>query len=88
MFEQCGRIPGSQEAMPSSLVLVRIALPAAIAMVGVVLILVGGDSVDDLGVLLIGVSLLVVVANALIRLSISSKADREGEQAARRRPGP
>jgi hypothetical protein len=67
-----------------SLVAVRVLLPAAIAIVGVVLVLVGGDAARGAGVVLIGVAALVVLANLLMRLGIASERDREREEARRR----
>jgi hypothetical protein len=66
------------------LVLVRIVLPATIALAGVVLVIVGGDSGRGAGIVLIGVAGLVVLANVLIRLGLQSERDREREQARRR----
>jgi len=66
------------------LLLVRVALPAAIAIAGVVLLLMGGDAAQGAGIVLIGVAGLVVLANALIRLGLQSERDREGEEARRR----
>jgi hypothetical protein len=65
------------------LVLVRYVLPAAIAVTGVVLVIVGGDSARGAGIVLIGVAFLVVLANLFIRLGLLSERDREQE--ARRR---
>jgi hypothetical protein len=67
-----------------SLVAVRVLLPAAIAIVGVVLVLVGGEAARGAGVVLIGVAALVVLANLLMRLGIASERDREREEARRR----
>jgi hypothetical protein len=61
----------------------RIWLPVGIAVAGVVLILTGGDAADGAGVLLIGVAGLVVFANLMLRLSLSSERDREREEANR-----
>jgi hypothetical protein len=66
------------------LVLVRIVLPATIALVGVVLVIFGGDSGRGAGIVLIGVAALVVLANVLIRLGLQSERDREREEARRR----
>ena len=65
------------------LVLVRIVLPATIALVGVVLVIFGGDSGRGAGIVLIGVAALVVLANLFIRLALQSERDREREQARR-----
>jgi hypothetical protein len=66
------------------LVLVRIVLPAAIALAGVLLVIFGADSGKGAGIVLIGVGGLVVLANVLIRLALQSERDREREQARRR----
>jgi hypothetical protein len=58
----------------------RIGLPAAIAVAGVVCMAVGGDAGLGAGIVLLGVAVLVVVANLLIRLSISDQEDRAREQ--------
>jgi hypothetical protein len=64
-------------------VLVRFALPASTAVVGIVLIVVGGDAAKGAGVVLIGVAGLIVLANVLIRLGVQSERDREREEARR-----
>jgi drug/metabolite transporter (DMT)-like permease len=61
----------------------RIWLPVLIAVAGVVLIFTGDDDAVGAGVLLIGVSVLVVFANLMLRLSLSSERDREREEANR-----
>jgi drug/metabolite transporter (DMT)-like permease len=61
----------------------RVWLPVGIAVAGVVLIVTGGDAADGAGVLLIGVAGLVVFANLMLRLSLSSERDREREEANR-----
>lgn len=66
-----------------ALILVRLVLPAVIAVVGIVLVITGGDSARGAGIVLIGVALLVVLANIFIRLGLLSERDREEE--ARRR---
>jgi drug/metabolite transporter (DMT)-like permease len=63
-----------------SLRLVRTWLPAAIALVGALLIVFGGDVERGAGVVLIGSAVLVVVANLLLRLSLESEREREEEQ--------
>lgn len=77
-----------------ALTLVRIWLPAAIAVAGSVLIVLGGDARRGAGIVLIGVAVTVVLANLFFRLSMSSERDREREQERRgffsgrgRRPG-
>jgi xanthosine utilization system XapX-like protein len=67
------------------MVLVRVALPAAIAVAGIVLIVVGDDTLQAMGVLLIGVALLVVLANVFVRLSLQSEREREEEERNRER---
>jgi hypothetical protein len=67
-----------------SLLLVRVVLPSAIALAGVVLLVVGGDAAQGAGIVLIGVAVLVVLANLFIRLAIRSQRDREREAARRR----
>jgi high-affinity Fe2+/Pb2+ permease len=66
------------------LFLVRVVLPAAIAVAGVVLVVVGGDSAQGAGIVLIGVAALVVLANLFMRLALQSERDREREQERRR----
>jgi hypothetical protein len=63
----------------------RIGLPAAIFLAGVVLVIIGGDAPLGAGIVLIGVAGLVALANALIRLSIQSQRDREREAERRER---
>ena len=67
------------------MLLVRIVLPAAIALAGVVLLIVGGDSGAGAGVVLLGVALLVVLANLFVRLSLDSEREREEEARNRER---
>ena len=68
----------------TGLTFVRIILPAAIAVVGIVLIVVGGDAARGAGIVLVGVAGLVVLANLLMRLAIQSEGDREREEERRR----
>ena len=63
--------------------IVRVWLPAAIALAGVVLLVVGGDAERGAGVVLIGSALMVVLANLFLRLGLSSERDREDEEAGR-----
>jgi hypothetical protein len=65
--------------------LVRFGLPAVIATVGVALVVFGDDAARGAGVVLIGVALLVVLANLFIRLALSSERDRDRESQRRRR---
>jgi hypothetical protein len=68
--------------------LIRYGLPAGIVAAGIVVIIVGsGHAIPTAaGITLIGVALLVLLVNALARLSISSQDDREREQQAREQP--
>jgi hypothetical protein len=66
------------------LALVRYGLPAAIFVVGVGLIASGGDAAVGAGIVLIGVAVLVLLANLLFRLSVASQRDREREERRRR----
>jgi hypothetical protein len=62
-----------------------VGLPLTIVAAGIVLMVAGKD--QDLlgaGVVLVGVGLLVALANALMRLGIRSQGDREREERARR----
>jgi hypothetical protein len=60
--------------------LVRVALPAAMALAAIVLIVIGGDVALGTGIVLLGSALLVVMANAMMRLSLQSEREREEEQ--------
>jgi hypothetical protein len=60
--------------------LVRVVLPAAIAGAGAVLVVTGDDAADGAGVLLMGVAVLVLMANVLIRLSLQSEDERALEE--------
>jgi membrane protein implicated in regulation of membrane protease activity len=60
--------------------LLRIGLPAAIAVAGVALLIFGGDSGQGAGVVLLGVALLVVLANGFMQLSLQSEREREQEE--------
>jgi hypothetical protein len=66
------------------LLLVRVVLPAVIAVAGVALVVFGGDSGKGAGIVLIGVAGLVVLANVLFRLGLQSERDREREAERRR----
>jgi hypothetical protein len=67
--------------------LVRYGLPAAIALAGVVVLIIGaGQGISAAaGITLIGVAFLVGLVNLLARLAISSQDDREREERARDR---
>ena len=67
-----------------SLTIVRVILPGAIAVAGLVLLVVGGDVAQGAGVVLIGVAILVVLANLFMRLSLLSERDRDRQEARRR----
>jgi hypothetical protein len=67
------------------LIAVRIVLPAAIAVAGIVLVIVGDDAGRGAGIVLIGVAGLVVLANLFIRLGIASQRDRDREAERRER---
>ena len=67
------------------MVIVRVWLPAAIALAGVVLIIVGDETTRAMGVLLLGVALLVVLANLFVRLSLQSEREREEAERNRER---
>lgn len=72
----------------TGLKLVRYGLPAVIFVVGVVLVIIGGDAPLGAGIVLIGVSGLVVLANVMMQLSLQSERDRrrEAERRDERRP--
>ena len=64
---------------------IRVVLPASIVLAGLVaLVAAAGPAGFGAGIVLIGVGLLVWLANLLARMSESSNADREREEAARR----
>ena len=65
--------------------LVRVGLPLAIALAGIVCIVIGGDVLLGIGITLIGAAVCVVLANVYIRLSISSQRDRERDEERRSR---
>ena len=60
--------------------IIRIALPAAILVAGIVLVVIGGDATVGAGIVLIGVSALVVLANVFMQLGLQSERDREEEE--------
>ena len=62
----------------------RIGLPAAIVVAGLVLVSTAGAAAVAAGVVLIGGGLLVVLSNLLIRFGIESTEDRDREERARR----
>lgn len=64
---------------------VRYGLPASLAIVGLLTLIFGsGEMQDALGVLFLGFAGLILAANVLIRLSISSQDDRDEEERRRR----
>lgn len=66
--------------------LVRYAVPAAIAIAGLAFLAFGeGGVAAAFGIVLIGVALLVALANAFARMTISSQRDRERERQSRER---
>jgi hypothetical protein len=67
------------------MILLRVGLPVAIAVAGVVLLIVGDDAGRGAGIVLIGVGGLVALANAFIRLGLQSERDREREELRRER---
>ena len=67
------------------MILLRVGLPVAIAVAGVVLLIVGDDAGRGAGIVLIGVAGLVALANAFIRLGLQSERDREREERRRDR---
>ena len=60
--------------------IVRIGLPAAILVAGIVLVVIGGDATLGAGIVLIGVSALVVLANVFMQLGLQSEREREEEE--------
>jgi hypothetical protein len=62
---------------------VRYGLPAAIAVAGCVLAIVGDGTLEAAGATLVGVAALVVLLNVLMRLGLESNRDRIREEEAR-----
>ena len=58
----------------------RIGFPAAILVAGIVLVVIGGDATLGAGIVLIGVSALVVLANVFMQLGLQSEREREEEE--------
>ena len=68
------------------LAITRVWLPVAIAVVGIVAIVVGGgqdDVIAGAGVSLVIVALIVWMVNWMFRMSVESNRDREEEERAR-----
>ena len=59
--------------------------PSTVWVAGVALLVAGGDSGRGAGVVLLGVALLVVLANVFVRLSLDSEREREEEARNRER---
>ena len=60
--------------------LLRIGLPVAILIAGVVLVVIGGDAPLGAGIVLIGVAGLVALGNVLMQLGLQSERDREEDE--------
>jgi hypothetical protein len=67
----------------SPIQLVRIGIPGAMLLMGVVLLFIPDEFANGAGVVLIGSSVLVGFANGLLRFSLAEMEDRNREQAAR-----
>jgi hypothetical protein len=65
--------------------LARDGLPAVIATVGVALVVLGSETAQGAGIVLVGVAGLVLLANVFIRLALVSERDRAREAQRRRR---
>jgi hypothetical protein len=61
---------------------VRYGIPLAIAIAGVVALIIGGDAAGA-GVVLIGSAAIVFLLNLLFRISLVSNRERDEEEAAR-----
>lgn len=61
---------------------VRYGLPLAIAVAGIVCLVIGGDLAGT-GVVLIGSAAMVLLLNVLFRLSLTSNRERDEEERAR-----
>lgn len=64
------------------LMAVRYGIPLAMAVAGIVCLAIGGDAAGA-GVVLIGSAGIVLLLNALFRLSLTSNDEREQEERAR-----
>lgn len=67
----------------SELPALRIGLPVAMALLGVALIVLGGDQADGAGIVIIGSAGLVYGLNAMLRSSMREEGDRAREEEAR-----
>jgi predicted lipid-binding transport protein (Tim44 family) len=63
--------------------LIRFGVPGGMLVLGIVLVLFGGENASGAGIVLIGSAVLVVLAGALLRFSMGETKDRDAEQAAR-----
>ena len=61
----------------------RVTLPVTVFVVGVILVILGGEIAQGAGIFLIGSAVLGALANAYMRLGLQSNADREREEARR-----
>ena len=78
-----GRIGGILVVMKDDrikLLLVRVTLPVTVFVVGLILVILGGEIVRGAGIFLIGSAVLGALANAYMRLGLQSNADREREE--------
>lgn len=77
--------PGRSKPRLTPVALVRVGLPAAIAIGGIVAIVVahGDNALAGAGVSLIIVAIIVWMINWLFRMSLASNRDREREERAR-----
>ena len=62
---------------------VRVWLPVATAVAGIILVVFGHDIARGAGIVLIGVAGLVALVDVLARLALQSERDREREEARR-----
>jgi hypothetical protein len=73
---------GRERSRRAGLLLVRYGIPLAMTAAGIVCLVTGGDAAGS-GVVLIGSAGIVLLLNALFRLSIVSNREREEEERAR-----
>ena len=62
---------------------IRIGVPAALIVAGLILFMIGGRRADAAGYTLLGSSALLVLSMVIFRAGLSSTADRDREEAAR-----